>query len=250
MGKLQAFLFVIFVLNTTYLQAETIKADFRHRPPEMIIDGKKKSGPLIDILELAVHKLGHNIQWRDETFPMSIHDLEEGKLDILPRTLKTKRRDLFINYLGPIGYQDKTIYFLVKKGEENLINSYKDLKKLKIGVRRKTAYFKRFNLDSSLDKIETVDDGHMVMMFDRFRFDTMAVLDIDSIEYALKKNNITNYTYANYKFKQKIGNYYAMSKNSKNSFLYLELSQTLKNMAKSGEITKIYKLYGVKPPAQ
>ena len=212
MGKLQSFLFVIFVLNTSYLQAETIKSDFRYRPPEMIIDGKNKLGPLIDILELAAQKLGHNIQWRNEIFPMSIHALEEGNLDILPRTLKTKRRDLFINYLEPVGYQDKTIYFLVKKGEENLINSCKDLKKLKIGVRRKTAYFKRFNLDSSLDKIETVDDGHMVMMFNRFRFDTMAVLDIDSVEYALKKNNITNYTDANYKFKQKIGNYYAMSK--------------------------------------
>jgi len=248
MKRIQTFLYVFFVLTATYLQAETINADFRHRPPEMIIDGKKKSGPLIEILEIATRKLGHTIQWRDATFPTSIRDLEDGTLDILPRTLRTKRRDLFINYLGPIGYQDKTIHFLVKKGEENLINSYDDLKKLKIGVRRKTAYFYKFNLDSSLDKIETVDDGHMVKMFERYRFDTMAVLDIDSIEFALKKHSITNYTYANYKFRQRIGNYYAMSKNSKNSSLYKELSQTLKEMAKSGEITKIYEFHGVKPP--
>jgi len=250
MKKIQLVISVIFVLTTIYLQAETIKADFRHRPPEMIVNGQHKSGPLIDILESAAKKLGHNIQWRSATFPMSIHAIEEGNIDILPRTLKTKRRNLFINYLGPIGYQDKTILFLVKKGEENLINSYSDLKRLKIGVRKKTAYFSKFNLDFTLDKIETVDDSNMVKMFDRFRFDTMAVLDVDSIEFALKKNKITNYTYANYKFKQKIGNYYAMSKNSINSTLYKDLSETLAMMAKSGEITSIYEFHGVKPPLQ
>jgi len=249
MTRISKLLFFL-MFGITYLYGQTIKADFRHRPPEMIVDASGVSGPLIEILNVAAKKIGHRVQWKKAMFPNSLKDLESGALDILPRTLKTKKRDLFINYLGPIGFQDKTILFLVKKGEEKLINTYEDLAKLKIGVRIKTAYFEKFNLDSTLDKIETINDSNMVRMFDRYRFDTMAVLDIDSIEFALKKNKITNYAYANYRFKQKIANFYAMSKKSKVNKLQFSLGNTLKEMANSGEIRVIYEKYGVLPPLQ
>jgi len=241
---------MLFFITITHAQDNTLRADFRLRPPEMVVDGNEKLGPLKDILEIAVKKLGYKIKWRMTPFPRSLSDLRDGKIDILPRTVKTVKREKFVNYLGPIGYQDKTIYFLVKKGFEDMIQSYDDLKSLKIAVKRKTAYFKRFNEDDSLDKTASMDDDNMVKMFDRGRFDAMAILDVDALESALKKYKITDYTYAKYKYHQRNGNYYGMSKISKHHKLYEKLNEVLLNMVKSGEITQVYKLHGIKPPLQ
>ena len=137
------------------------------------------------IIEEAAKKIGYKIKWRNAPFPRSLEDLKNGVIDILTRTVRTEEREKFINYLGPIGYQEKNILFLVKKGQENLINRYEDLKGLKLAVKRKAAYFKRFNEDTTLNKRGLLDDDNMVQMFDLGRFDTMAVLDPASLEKAM-----------------------------------------------------------------
>jgi polar amino acid transport system substrate-binding protein len=236
----------------TSVQAKenVLQADFRHRPPEMIVEGKKMSGPLKVILEEAAKKIQYTIKWRIAPFPRSLGDLEKGIRDILPRTVRTSKREVFVNYLGPIGFQQKDILFLVKKGKEDLINSYEDLKALKIGLKRKTAYFKRFDEDTTFNKMLTNGDDIMAKMFKKGRFDTIAVLDRVSLEKAMEKFSITNYAYANYKYIQRNGNYFGMSKTSINAGIYDQLNEILLDMAKSGEVTKIYMRYGIEPPLQ
>ncbi len=63
-----------------------ILADFRHRPPEMIVDGDKIRGPLKDILEEATGEIGYRVKWRIENFNRSLKELEEGTVDIVPKT--------------------------------------------------------------------------------------------------------------------------------------------------------------------
>ncbi len=120
---------LLFMFTLVHAEENVLRADFRHRPPEMVIEGEKISGPLKDILEEAAKKIGYTIKWRtDAPFPRSLADLKKGKIDILPRTVRSEEREEFVNYLGPIGYQQKDILFLVKKGQEGLINRYEDLK--------------------------------------------------------------------------------------------------------------------------
>jgi polar amino acid transport system substrate-binding protein len=216
----------------------------------MIVEGKKMWGPLKDILEEAAKKIEYRIKWRIAPFARSLGDLKKGVSDILPRTVRTEEREVFVNYLGPIGYQQKDILFLVKKGKEDLINRYEDLKGLSIAVKRKTAYFKRFDKETTFNKIETKDDDIMAKMFQKGRFDTMAVLDRVSLEKAMGKYNITNYSYANYRHIQRNGNYYGMSKTSINAGIYEQLNEILMNMAKSGKVTEIYMKYELEPPLQ
>jgi polar amino acid transport system substrate-binding protein len=250
MKTITMLLSLLLIFTLTHAEEKVLRADFRQRPPEMVIESKNRSGPLKDIIEEAAHQLGYKIKWRNTPFPRSLNDLKEGNIDILPKTMRTEQREKFVNYLGPIGYQDKDILFLVKKGQEDRINRYEDLKGLKIAVKRKTAYFKRFNEDTTLNKREHQDDDNMVKMFELGRFDTMIILDQASLEKAMAKHNITNFSYANYKYIQRIGNYYGMSKESPHAEIYHQLNEILLDMAKSGEITKIYRRYGIKPPFQ
>lgn len=252
MSKVTTLFGVLLLATIAHAEADekVLRADFRHRPFEMVIENEKRSGPLKDIIEEAAKKIGYKVKWRNSHFARSLNELENGGIDILPRTMRTKEREAFVNYLGPIGYQEKNILFLVKKDQEDMINSYNDLKGLSIEVKKKTAYFKRFDEDTTLNKRENWDDDNMVRMFDLGRFDTMPVLDKDSLENAMKKYNITNYSYANYQYIQKIGNYYGMSKKSENSNLYDDLNKILKYMAKIGRVAEIYKKFGLKPPLQ
>lgn len=242
------FLFFNPVILSVFAADDAFIAHYRHRPPEMIIneDGSF-SGPLIDIINEASQKLGHNINWYKDDFKNSYECLKKGCVDFVPRVILTDERKAFVNYLGPIGYQQKNIYFLVHKDQEELINSYEDLYNLRIGVKKHTAYFKRFNDDKRLKKLHLNDDANMSKMFMAKRFDTMIVLDVQAIIEALEKHNYKNYTFANYRYEQKIGNYYGMSKKSPRISYYDAYVEQLNKMTQSGRIRDIYQQFGVTP---
>lgn len=241
------------VLPTHLLASEEkiLLADCRQRPPEMIVNEKamRCSGPLLDIIDEAAETVGFTVKWRIAPFRRSIKELEMGTVDIIPRVILTEKRKAFVAYLGPIGYQKKDIVFLVRSGQVGLINTYDDLKKLRVGVKTGTAYFKQFNEDTAIKKDFQTDDSNMVKMFAANRFDTMIVLDVAAIEKALRDIGFYDFDYANYRYVQKIGNYYGMSKKSKHIDVYPDLNSGILDLVESGKVEEIYMKYSVLPPA-
>lgn len=244
-----AFCLVLISPSSGATDTNLIMADFRHRPPEMNIENGVLTGPLKDILDEAASKIGYQVIWRQIPFARSLQMLRKGQTDIVPRTIRTTEREAYINYLGPIAHQVKDIVFVVKKGKEGSVKQYQDLKGLKIGVKRKTAYFAQFDQDAELKKEELLDDDNMVRMFENGRFDVMAVLDQEALKVAMAKYQITNFSYADYQYNQVIGNYYGMSKTSKMAVLYHDLNQALKEMIEKGRINDIYMQYGLEAPS-
>jgi len=230
-------------------QERELTADFRHRPPEMVVEGQRLSGPLKDIIEEAAGKVGYKVNWRLAPFSRSLHGLKSGDVDIVPRTIRNEEREAFVDYLGPIAYQQKDIMFLVKKGKENGIQRYEDLLDVTVGVKRKTTYFSRFDKDSAIRKRVTQGDDYVLArMFIGGRFDTVAILDRTAIESALAGYGFRDYAYADYRHVQRIGNYYGMSKRSPHSVRFPELNKALADMAASGRIDAIYVQYGLPAP--
>lgn len=231
-------------------EENVLLADCRQRPPEMIVNEKamRCSGPLLDIFDEVAKKVGFTVKWRIAPFRRSIQELEMGTVDIIPRVILTEKRKAFVAYLGPIGYQNKDIVFLVRERQENLINTYDDLKKLRVGVKTGTAYFKQFNEDTTIKKDFQTDDENMVRMFAANRFDTMIVLDVAATEKALRDIGFYDFDYANYRYVQKIGNYYGMSKKSKNIDIYSDLNSGILDLVESGKVEEIYMKYSVLPP--
>jgi len=236
----EAIVYIFFMLMGIAVSAKAeekiLICDFRNRPPEMCIDENRKlNGPLKDILEEAAQKLGYTVKWQIVPFKRSLYDLQKGNVDIVPRTIRTREREEFINYLGEIGYQDKDILFLTRKDVKKDIKSYEDLYGKKIGVKKGTAYFDQFDHDNDLNKIDSIDDKNMALMFINRRFDTMIILDKKSIEEELEKNNFTDYVYAEYVWRNIIGNFYGMSKKSKHKQIYNDLNNVLYEMKISGK---------------
>jgi polar amino acid transport system substrate-binding protein len=231
-------------------EQKIFRADCRQRPPEMIVSENtgRCSGPLIGIFDEAARQVGYTVDWRTAPFQRSYKGLQLGSVDIVPRVILTEERKTFVAYLGPIGYQQKDIVFLVRKGQESQIKSYDDLRKLNVGTKRDTAYFKRFNADATINKVLSLDDENMVKMFAANRFDAMIILDVPAVEKALKDIGFSDYAYADYRYVQEIGNYYGMSKKSRYIGIYPDLNAALLDLVESGRVQEIYTQYGVLPP--
>ena len=244
-----ALLAVLFPWGAVTGQDGELTADFRHRPPEMVVEGQRFSGPLKDIIEEAAARLGYRINWRLAPFSRSLHGLESGDVDIVPRTIRNKEREAFVQFLGPIGYQRKDILFLVKKGKEDSIRHYEDLYDVTVGVKRKAAYFPRFDKDSAVKKRVTQGDDYVLArMFMGGRFDTVAILDRNAIESAFAGYGFRDYAYADYRHEQRIGNYYGMSKRSPHGALFPDLNKVLADLVASGRVADIYTQHGLPAP--
>jgi len=222
---------------------------YRSRPPFMVVENQIFQGPLKDIIDEACAKTGCTIDWQSVPLKRSIDALANSTVDIVPRFCLTKDRS-YVTCLGPVGFAKNDVKFLVPKGQENLINQYEDLKKLTIGIKDKTFYFKRFNDDDSLTKVPSLDDANMAKMLAANRFQTMIVLGLDQapIEAELDKIDFKDYTYASYVFHQTSGIYYGANKDPAKKELFDNLNHELKNMMDSGRVDAIYKTYDLSPP--
>ncbi len=227
----------------------TLIADFRHRPPAMVLDGDKTSGPLKEVLERAASTIGFQIRWNITPFANSLTRIKEGFVDIVPRTIKTKERKKHMEFLGPIGQYSKNIYFLVHKGKEKAIQSYNDLRKFKVGIKRGTHYFFPFQDDGKITKIPSLDDKNMSHMFMKNRFEVMAVLDPEPIIEALHRRDYYDFSFANFFHKNAIQIFFAFSKKSQHIKNAGRLNAVLNKMMKSGEIAEIFAKYNVLPPS-
>jgi polar amino acid transport system substrate-binding protein len=196
---------------------------------------------------MAAAEVGLTVKWQQNYFKRSYSRLIRGNVDIVPRVIKKKDRKQYVKYFDPIGYQQKNIVFIVKKGKEALIEKYEDLYKITIGVKKGTAYFKRFDSDARINKKLSVDDKNMSMMFAANRFDAMIILDMSAFEKALKDIKFDNYSLANYKYVQVIANQYAMSKKSPKIEMFDKINQAFRNLVKNDKVQECYLKYNLEP---
>jgi polar amino acid transport system substrate-binding protein len=246
---LLALVFILVSCTSGFAGEFMIEADYRQRPPEMVIDEQTGdfSGPLIDILNMAAADVGLTVKWQQNYFKRSYSRLIRGSVDIVPRVIIKEDRKQYVKYFEPIGYQQKNIIFIVKKGQEARIEKYEDLYKVTVGVKKGTAYFKRFDSDARINKKLSVDDKNMSMMFAANRFDAMIILDMPAFEKALKDIGFDNYSLANYKYVQVISNQYAMSKKSPKIKLFDKINQAFKTLVNNDKIQACYQKYNLVP---
>ncbi|GAB0057162.1 Sensor histidine kinase RcsC [Candidatus Magnetaquicoccaceae bacterium FCR-1] len=228
-------------------EERTLHADLRHRPPEMIVDGAFLSGPLKDLLDEAAARSGWQVEWHAIPFPESLERLKKGTVDVVPRVIRTPDREPYVQFLGPVSSQRKDILFMVPKGREASVTDYEDLVGKRIGIKKDTAYFARFDGDASLRKVLS-DGSDYALARDLIegRVDTLAVLDQGALESAMTGFGFSGFGYAFFRHSQVLDNYYGFSKFSRNAELANGLSATLQSMATSGRVAEIYAKHQLK----
>lgn len=232
--------------------ADTLVGAFRPRPPEMVVDNTNQqlSGPIKEIIEEAAEQLGHTIHWQVMPFQRTLMEAKWGRrVDLIPRHQMITER---YEYLLPMlfGFQDKTVKFLVRKGDAKILTAYEDLQKYTIYIKRGTSYWPRFNQDKTLAKSLVRDDDQIVSMYRQGRIDVAAILDPEALEAEFKKAGFSDYEYAEYAYRQVLGRFYSIPKHSRLSHLHARFNCALYHMRRSGRIGAIYRKYQLEPPMQ
>ncbi|MGE8496000.1 MAG: substrate-binding periplasmic protein [Pseudomonas sp.] len=229
-----------------------LRVDYRDRPPEMQMQAGKPAGPLITVLETAAQRVGVTLEWRHAPFVRSLNDLQNGRVDVVPRVVYTAERKSYVHFLPAIGTQRKSVRFVVRPGQERSIRRYGDLYGKVVGAKRGTVYFDRFDADTQLTKSLGTDDHVLAKMFRAGRLDTLAVLDTEALTDQFRRLGFSDYRYANYYHEQDIGNYFGASLalyQGERKALYDRLGEELRHMRDSGEIVQIYNSHGVPAPS-
>ncbi|MEH6631789.1 MAG: transporter substrate-binding domain-containing protein [Halopseudomonas aestusnigri] len=242
---------VIFILLASFFtassfsQGDKLIVHWRDRPPYIFKDNNNQvKGVMVELLEEAVKQLGYELEWQNVPFAQSLQQLKRMKPVIVPRIRKTKEREAFVKYLGPIGFARTRVLFLVHKKDKDILGSYEDLYKYSIGVKRGTTYNDKFDKDTRIKKIVSVDDKNMAKMFNGGRFRIMAIADLVSILTALDNAGIDDYVFASYIiYNEGSGYYFGVPKTSEFEKVYDDLNGILADMMAKGETKKFFERY-------
>ncbi len=90
-----------------------VTADFRPRPPEMVIsENSGVSGPILDLFEKIISDAGGRVEWRIRPFKRSLHEAQHAdKSDFIVRMSFNEK---CAKYLLPIllGYKKMDVHFV------------------------------------------------------------------------------------------------------------------------------------------
>ncbi|MEH6651369.1 MAG: hypothetical protein V7707_15180 [Motiliproteus sp.] len=149
--KLVTALFFAICCLANIAQAYEFKADFRHVPPDMTYINDVPAGPIREIIDLAVTRAGHTIEWRTVPWKRTQKVASQGKTDLLVRhSMNDERR----KFLSPIimGHQIREVVFITAPNKEVIIHSFADLQNYTIGQHRGYLYAPQFDQASNLKR--------------------------------------------------------------------------------------------------
>jgi len=242
----------VFSINIAY-GAENIEVHYQDRRPEMLrSDSGSPQGPIIDIAEQLLKSLGLTPLYRYVPWARTLR-MSQNNADIflLRHSMPDERR----LYLDPIiyGLETRHVHFFKRKGSSVQVETFEDLYKYNIAVRRKSFYFPRFQADPQLNKIAVNSDDQMIRMLMSNRIDLIIFNQEKIFIDHLKAMNIemeNKFEETQYKHTYLNPRFFSIPKESKNSKLYQQLNCKMYQLRKSGFITQAFQKYNVIAPAQ
>ncbi|MBW8192166.1 transporter substrate-binding domain-containing protein [Neiella marina] len=234
-------LVILFSLSAS---AAEFKAHCRDYPPELYFAGDKCAGIIPDLVTDVLAELGHSITWYKVPWIRSIEYGKKGTVDLLIRHSMTPERELF---LVPIPYAHFTreLSFYKSPKFKSDVNSYDELRKLKIGAIRGHFYSPTFS---------TLDTRELVLVSKTPQL--LKMLDIGRIDVAVSSSSHSEHLFSarfeKLDFVDSFNNYMYISipKASDNVQYSEEIAAAILEYRKNGKIDKYYKKYGVTPPNQ
>ncbi len=239
------FSFTLLVFSCA-LSADNFRGHCRDRAPSMEAQGTRCIGPVPEIIETALSRLGHTITWQKVPWKRSIETAKDGNVDILPRHSMTPEREGFL-YAVPYGYKKRIIYLMITPDKEFDIKNFSELKGKKVGVIRGSFYSNLFDTDKGFFKKEMPDNEHVVKMLINGRIDIALTSSAHEEEKYRAIPNIKEATFKDVFFNSRN---ISIPKKSPMSKHFNKFAAQINKMISSGEASEIFKKFGVKPPAQ
>ncbi len=232
---------------------EIINVHYQDRRPEVLKgeDGKV-TGPIADIAKSLFSASNENSKFSLVPWARTLHVAKSGEDIFLIRHSMTDKRRKF---LLPIvyGLEKRYVKFYKRKNFKLKIKTLEELKRHRIGYRRKSFYFPSFTKKDGFSKVETGSDKQLINMLINERIDIIVFNQQKILEGHLKEMGLDfNKVFKEVSYTHTFLNprYFSIPKKSKYSRLYDKLNCEMLNLRKSGKITELFRKYNLTAPKQ
>ncbi|MGJ8693317.1 MAG: substrate-binding periplasmic protein [Thalassotalea sp.] len=236
-------LFSLFsVANQFNNNNDTIVVATHTEPPLVYIKEGEFIGRNVEIAKVLAASIGKKVSFIHCPFARCLSMTKAGKADMMVAINRTEARMAYLDYLAkPFSTDITPVRFYVKADSKLMINKYEDLKGLTVGVLRGAFYFKEFQDDISLNKVEITTHGQLIEMLIKGRIDITLAREISI------KSRVPADVYNHklklmpYIYNKKNDFYIAVSKKSAAKIDVQKLSHNLDQLLANGEIEKLLK---------
>ena len=219
-------------------------AHCRERAPELVPVNDQCIGPIPDMVNLAVSKLGYEVRWQHIPWKRSLELARLGQVDLLPRHSMTEERQRF---LYPIVYGKQTrrvMYYLAPHWPRD-VTDFEQLSLLRVGALEGSFYSYEFNDALNVDKTFVRRTQQLLEMLRIGRIDAAVTSNSHELELFEARVELRRASYVEH-FENR--RYISIPKQSPKAELHLRLAAVIAEMRHSGEIANIYQRYELPAP--
>ena len=233
------------LLFSASLFAEVFQGHCRHRPPTLVLKNDICTGPSIELIEKALARLGHHVEWQAVPWPRSIEMAKVGKVDILPQHSMKPEREA---YLNPIlyGYRTRTVSYYASASSQIEVNSFNDLRPFKVGALRGSFYSSTFD-KANLNKWYVGENTQLKDMLQAQRIDVAITSQVHGTELFDNCPKIRKLSYEETLFN---GRYFSIPKSSPKSRHANAIRDVIADMRHDDTIKGMFLAYETIPPVQ
>jgi len=211
-------------------------------PPFRIHNNNNYTGIDFDLWKEVEKRLNLKIKFIRYPWSRILRNLEHGDIDAMSGLAKRKNREVYMHYTSPSYYTCSTVFY-VQKGNKHLIKKYEDLYKYSIAYVNNSAYFKRFDEDTKLNKFPITSEIQLIRMLERGRVKVIIGTDCQA-DYEIKKLGFKDkFEKALFKPKNSVDLYIAISKKSAFAKELNQVNEVIKQIVEEGKIKEYSKKY-------
>lgn len=239
-------------LTTTNESRPTLIASFRDAPPDIILYNEDRhAGPLRELTEEVVRRIGFSIKWVSLSFSKSLKEIADGNIDLIPYVFeKSPDRMAVSRFSISLGVRPRPTYFIVPKFKDHkvVIQKLEDLRGMKIGKRAGAHYFDELHTATHFTTLSRSDDLGVAREFNKGNVDVLLVNNKTASERMLVSLGCSEYEYADLVINRYSDMYFMYSSLPKHTQTFDRFDQVLLEMKQSGELADVYKSFGADPP--
>jgi len=226
--------------------ADTLNGHCRNREPDLLAQGNHCIGPVPEMIEIALKRLGHEVLWSEVPWKRSIEMAKIGTVDILPRHSMNKAREGFLHAVA-YGYKVRKIFYMISPKITIKVNTLNDLVPYKVGMLRGSFYSENFTKATYLTKISYASNDQIIRLLDSGRLDAAITSSAHEIDKFRALKGIKQAAYSDTFFNSRNISIPSQSPMAKHS---ASLKAEIRKMIQSGEINRIFSKHNITAPTQ
>jgi polar amino acid transport system substrate-binding protein len=159
-------------------------------PPFRISEGENLIGLDLDLIEEIAKRAGAELRVAKMPWGRALTEMQSGGVDVMTGLAYRTERAEYIAYTDTPYFKCTTAFYTIA-GQAYKIGTYEDLANYQIGYVLHSAYFDRFDNDTSLDKVGVAQEQILIDMLMTRRFGVMIGTDCQ-VDYFIKRQGMAD----------------------------------------------------------